>query len=308
MRSFDEIYNKLATDKAETVTELEKLRKRQAILSTCVIIEVIVLFVIGFGVSLGFLGKSGKNIFAIFFCFGAVAVSVILISKNQQYRKKFKKEIIEPFIKEFDRNLSFYPERQMDSSTYRRGEFERYDVYHAEDLIEGILDGKYSVTMANVKTESVKTDSEGHTSKSTIFHGIFGEITCSKKIPGYIKIHSNKGAQGILFNQGNKIEMDSSEFEKVFDVYGTNPIVVMQILTADIMEMLVEFKKNNKTTYELTIKDGAIYIRFHVGDAFEPNELKKTLDYNNLKKYYDMIKFIFSVTTSINKVIEETEI
>lgn len=308
MKSFDEIYNKLATEKATTIAELEKLRKRQALFSICLIMEAIALFTLGFGMSLGFFEKSTKNIAATFFLFSVTAISILLIASDKKYFKKFKKEIIEPFIKEVDSNLSFHPDGEISESTYIRGEFERYNEYHAEDLIEGILDGKYSVAMANVKTESVQTDDEGHTSRATIFHGIFGEITCSKPIPGFIKIHSDKGFQGALLKQENKIEMDSSEFEKVFDVYGTNPIMVMQILTADIMEMLVEFKKKSKTKYEITIKGGAIYIRFHVGEAFEPNELKKTLDYNHLKKYYDMIEFIFSVTRAINKAIEETEI
>ena len=82
----------------------------------------------------------------------------------------------------------------------------------------------------------------------------------------------------------------------------------MQILTADIMEMLIEFKKASKIEYELTLKGNQIYLRFFTGAVFEPNILKKSLDYNTLKRYYDIIEFIFKVTRSINKVIEETEI
>jgi len=33
-----------------------------------------------------------------------------------------------------------------------------------------------------------------------------------------------------------------------------------------------------------------------------------SLDYDMLKKYYDIIEFIFRVTREINKVIENTEI
>ena len=53
---------------------------------------------------------------------------------------------------------------------------ESYDNYYSEDTIEGILEGKYEVKMAEVHTENESTDSNGNTHKNTIFHGMFGYI------------------------------------------------------------------------------------------------------------------------------------
>lgn len=310
MRSFDEIYNNLTSRKTKSIAEIERLRKRQLLITLAIIIGAIT--VVGL-----LLSPWIKNIpsFIVPFFIPAVYVGLIVamifivaVGQGTNYRSRFKKNIIEKFIKECDSNLSFHPRGKMSQDTYIQGEFERYDNYYSEDLIEGMLDGKYPVSMAEVTTENESTDSEGNKTSSTVFHGIFGHIESSKEISGSIKIHSDKGIFGKMFKKENKIEMDSSEFEKSFDVYATDPIVAMQILTSDIMEMLIEFKKSSRINYEITIKGKMIYIRFHTGSVFEPKAFRKTLDYNMLKRYYDIIEFIFRVARSINKVIEETEI
>ena len=56
------------------------------------------------------------------------------------------------------------------------------------------------------------------------------------------------------------------------------------------------------------MKNNMIYLRFYTGSVFEPKLLIKSLDYDMLKKYYDIIDFIFRVSRGINKAIEETEI
>lgn len=299
MRNFNEVYEKLYSEKNE---ELELLRKQKATKILMVIIVTVILTIIALS-TIAVLG-----IILIFFFFIADIIIIFEISKKYDYTGTFKKEVIETFIKECDSNLNFYPERGIGSGIYRQGEFEGYDNYHSEDLIEGTLDGKYRVVMSEVRTEDESTDSEGHTTTTTVFHGIFGQIECAKPIPGTIKIHSDKGILGKIFTGKNKVEMDSSEFEKHFDVYGTDKIIVMQILTSDIMEMLIEFKESSKIRYELTLKNGQIYIRFHTGGVFEPKLFGQSLDFNTLKKYYDIIEFIFRVTRQINKVIAETEI
>lgn len=299
MRNFNEVYQKLYTEKNE---KLENLRKQKVNRVLLLIVAMVILVAITLKV------MSPIMMPIIFFIFAISIIIYVRIDMKSNYTRTFKKEIIEPFVKECDTNLNFNPNRGISSKIYREAEFEYYDDYYSEDLIEGILDEKYAVRMAEVKTEEESTDDDGHRTRSTVFYGIFGQVECAKNLPGVIKIRSDKGFLGKLFQSKTKIEMDSSEFEKHFDVFGNNPIIVMQILTADIMEMLIEFKEKYKIKYELTIKDGMIYIRFHTGGVFEPKLFDKSLDYDTLKRYYDIMDFIFSVSRRVNKAIEETEI
>ena len=300
MRNFNEVYQKIYAEKNERLEKVRKYGLHTTYLTIIAVIAISIFIVI--------INKIFLFPFIFFFCIVGMIV-MVASSKKSNYRGTFKNEVIGALVKEVEENLGYYPEQGIAPQTYINGGFEQhFDRYSSEDLIEGKLDDKYMVYMAEVLTQNESTDSEGNTTTTTIFKGIFGVSDCSKEIPGYIKIHSDKGFFGKIFGKKEKIEMDSSEFEKHFDVYGTNQIVAMQILTSDIMEMLIEFKETSKIRYELTLKENQIYLRFFTGAVFEPNIFKKSLDYNTLKRYYDIIEFIFKVTRSINKVIEETEI
>ena len=305
MKSFNEIYQKIYQEKHE---ELEVLRKKK-IRKRAIWITIMAIYAI---IVLRMIIKSDTPSILVFpsilTCIILLIIVVVKIEGKDDYNDKFKKEVIENFIKEFDSNLEFDPHEGIVPKVYRAGEFESFNRYHSEDLIKGKLDNKYSLLMSEVLTQDESTDSEGHTHTYTVFHGIFGVVESAKPIPGFLKIHSDKGFLGKIFKGSNKIEMDSSEFEKDFDVYGTDKIMIMQLLTSDIMETLMEFKRQSKIKYELTIKEQVIYIRFHTGPVFEANVLKDSLDFNMLKKYYDIIEFILNVTRKINKTIEETEI
>lgn len=299
MRSFNEVYQKLYQEKNE---ELEILRKQKVNRLLVLIVVMIIVVAIALKIKSPFVAP------IVFFIFLVSVIMYVKIDSKSNYTKIFKKDIIEPFVKECDNNLNFKPEIGISSKIYREADFEDYDYYYSEDLIEGFLDGKYAVRMAEVETEEETEDEEGHKTRRRLFYGIFGQVECAKGIPEVIRIYSDKGLLGKFSKSKNKIEMDSSEFEKYFDVYGSNPIVTMQILTADVMEMLVEFRQKSNIKYELIIREGIIYIRFHTGGVFEPKLFTKSLDYDALKRYYDIIYFIFNVSRQINKVIEETEI
>lgn len=98
------------------------------------------------------------------------------------------------------------------------------------------------------------------------------------------------------------------EFEKYFDTAGTNNIIGMQILTADVMEMLIDFLKKYDMRFDIVIKNNIIYLRFHSGTMFEAASIKKgAFDETTIKKYYDMVEFTYNLSDKIIKTINETE-
>ena len=297
MKKFNEIYEEIYK---QNIDELELLRKAK--IKKFIITIIITIIVIALVVQ--------KTVFFFPYVF-IIAMMIIVFSMafgNRKYKNRFKKTVIASFIKNLDENLNYYPEKKMDSALYTQGEFESYDNYYSEDTIEGLLDGKYRIRMSEIRTEEENRDSDGDTHTYTVFHGIFGYIECPKNIKTTLKIRSDKGILGNLFSEKTKLEMDSPEFEKYFDINTENRIIAMQILTSDVMAMMIDFVKETKIKYELTIKVNHIYIRFHTGEVFEPRMFKKSLDYDTLKKYYDIIDFVFKVSREMNKVIENTEI
>lgn len=311
MKSFNEVYEQVHKESFEELEILRKKAKRK-LFRSLLIIGIVIAFVVFFfkKANSDYFMSGRQTIFLFYFSAVIVMISIIVITaiSKTKYTPTFKEKVIGPFIKNIDKNLQYKPNEGISSVIYRMGEFEGYDNYYTEDLIIGKLDEKYSFQMAEVRTEEESTDSDGDTHTYTVFHGLFGNVECAKNIETTFKVRSDKGVLGKMFKGKTKVEMDSQEFEKYFDVYGDNKIIVMQILTAEVMATMMDFIRNSGIIYELTIDRDQMYLRFHTGTLFEPKIFKNSLDYDMLKKYYDIIDFVFKVTREINSVIEKTDI
>lgn len=311
MKSFNEVYEQVHKESFEELEILRKKAKRK-LFRSLLIIGIVIVFVVFFfkKANSDYFMSGRQTIFLFYFSAVIVMISIIVITaiSKTKYTPTFKEKVIGPFIKNIDKNLQYKPNEGISSVIYRMGEFEGYDNYYTEDLIIGKLDEKYSFQMAEVRTEEESTDSDGDTHTYTVFHGLFGNVECAKNIETTFKVRSDKGVLGKMFKGKTKVEMDSQEFEKYFDVYGDNKIIVMQILTSEVMSTMIDFIQQSKIKYELTINKDQMYIRFHTGGVFEPSLFKNSLDYSMLKKYYDIIDFVFKVTREINSVIEKTDI
>ncbi|MBR1883602.1 MAG: DUF3137 domain-containing protein [Clostridia bacterium] len=296
MNKFDEIYE---TIKSESFEELEIERKKANNLRTIPIITSICVSIL-----ISLLLHS----LIIFPIFIGLFVGFLLSMLKTEYRNKFKNAVIKRFIEEYDSNLCYKPNSGISSSIYDRGFRESYDSYSSDDLIEGMIDNTYPISFAEVHTEIETEDSDGNRSSATVFHGAFACIGSRHNFRTPIMIHSDKGFFGKLFNKKNKIEMDSEVFEKYFDVHAENGIATMQILTSDVMNLMIDFKEKYKTKFEITLNGSNIYIRFYTGSIFEPSLSKKGLDKDFLKKYYDIINFTFDFSKLINKSVNEADI
>lgn len=311
MKSFNEVYEQVHKESFEELEILRKKAKRK-LFRSLLIIGIVIVFVVFFfkKANSDYFMSGRQTIFLFYFSAVIVMISIIVITaiSKTKYKPTFKEKVIGPFIKNIDKNLQYKPNEGISSVIYRMGEFEGYDNYYTEDLIIGKLDEKYNFQMAEVRTEEESTDSDGDTHTYTVFHGLFGNVECAKNIETTFKVRSDKGVLGKMFKGKTKVEMDSQEFEKYFDVYGDNKIIVMQILTSEVMSTMIDFIQQSKIKYELTINKDQMYIRFHTGGVFEPSLFKNSLDYSMLKKYYDILDFVFKVTREINSVIEKTDI
>lgn len=325
MKSFDEFYKEIYSKnnkELENIKEFNKQVDKKLMVTTIIIVFITIFIAIAIPIIACYFAERSDSIILIMStAFGLLLIFILalifIIVKvypsitKKEYKTVFKDNIIKELVKYMDNNLDYDLNTGKDPvhlyNSYRKCGFENYNEYDAEDYIEGMLDGKYQIRMAEVHTELEKEDIEGNTSRITVFHGIFCNIGNAKNIKTTLKIHINKKKMNMIKNK-KKLEMDSSEFEEYFDVYTDNKIVAMQILTTDVMEMMIEYLKKYKIMYELTIKENQIYIRFHTGEVFEPKMNRKALDYDMLNKYYGILDFILNVTRQINKVIENTDI
>ena len=313
MKTLDEIYNELQSGNnnelnlawQEAKKESEKTKK--ITLTICLIIDI--FFVMLLLKSRDMFSKFPIIMFALIInIFVVVIVNVLFSKKKKQYNEKYKNIVMPKLINNFYDNPEYFSQKPMPEYIYKEPKYEYYNKYKSEDYFEAQIDNKYSVQMAEVLAQEEETyrDSDGktHTRTITKFHGLFAKILLSKSINGELRITQNGG---LLFDK--RLKMDSSEFEKYFDVKASDKIVGMQLLTADVMEELVEFENKTKMKFDIYIKENELYLRFRSGEMFEAaNPKKGALDKNTIQKYFYMLNFTYNLSKKLIDVVNNTQI
>ena len=202
------------------------------------------------------------------------------------YEESYKKEIIE--------------------ADYKAAEFDNkvFNIFSSDDYLEGTLENDIFVKMCDLNIQN-QTRTRTKTHVEDIFQGIFVYTKSKKDIGTYVEILRNKRK---IVELKEKIKMDSCEFEKYFDVYSDNNIITMQILTSDIMELLVEFYNKYQLDYEVVIKNNTIYMRFFTGPMFEPEIFVNSMDKQLLHVYFGTFQFIVEFSKKINEILQELEV
>ena len=291
MKNFNKIYEEIYKKSFEIMEEKRRRAKNRLvnIFSLCAIIGIIVSIMM-------------CNIIPIFL---GLLLAIILgtsSKENNEYKINYKELVIRNLIREYNQKWIFRPYRGISSHIYSLGEFERFDRFKSEDYIGGALNNRCIVDMAEVTTEDRHTDEDGKTTYSTIFQGLFARITFDIKIDSITKVRKNKLK---FIESRNTLEMDSGEFERIFDVYSEGKVTTMQILTLETMQKIIDFTHKTKIVPEFTVKQNCLYIRFKMSNVFEPSLTKNSLDYETLKKYFDVINFIELISKEILNNIEQ---
>lgn len=298
MRNFNDIYEKIYKESYKIIEEKRRAEKMRKF--------IVFMLIIGIGIMVSNIVPE-NGWFAMFLSILAAVIYIVSPSKNTYYNIAYKQLVINNFIEEYDSNLKYIYNKGISSDIYSMGEFTKFDKYSSEDYIVGVLSNGKTLQISDVITEVRHRDDEGHTYYVANFCGLFAKVDLDKTINSTTRIRKNELK---IFDTNNSLEMDSGEFERIFDVYSEEKVETMQILTLDIMQHIIDFVKETKLIPEFTIKENNIYIRFKNGNinTFEADPFKNPLDYETLKKYFDIINFIETITDEISKNIEESGI
>ncbi len=323
--SFVELYTRLYN---ENFNDLEALRVKEKSKSIKIILAMIAIFItfpifpllgmVLFIVLIVILIKNNINNFKNSATVvkthmkNGETVSSSILQGEKSYKAVFKEKIITPVIQHVLHDSKYSPFLGIKESEYMRGQWESYDRYSSEDkiitdiVLKEKIDEKMSLTIAEVHTENRHEDDEGHVSYSTVFHGLAGYINLPKDLGCYIKVVKN--GLNLFGGPKDRLEMDMSEFEKMFDVKTDDKIKAMQILTADIMTELIELVKTSKGKFEFYINNDIMHIRFHTGEVFEPEVFGKSMQLDKIRKYCDIVTNVKNVIEHVCNVIFNTEL
>ena len=308
--SFSEFYARLYN---ENFNELEAMREKAKRSSVGLIFIIAALFIL-----------ATINVLFVFVGFMAIVIYFMIShkkskkiqgnisnqNKEKSYKEVFKEKIVGPLIENVFEQAKYDPKSGIDRFSYvKAGYHDHIDRYHSEDLILAPLrvNGEIatSISFAEVLTERESKDSEGRTTYSTEFHGLAGSFLLPKNLEKKIYIRDNWSVSN--WNK-NKVKMDMSEFEKIFDVESDDKILTMRILTADVMADMIDLYRKYKYRFEISILDDTVHMRLRTGEVFEPNVFKSSMEYKTLERYYLVLQSLINIAEKIYDTIAKIEI
>lgn len=302
--NFKDIYHYIETRYAN---ELEVTRKK--LIKSIIIC--LILFIIGFllflvlKANLKIHTKKGAVILAIPFIPLLIYYNYKYKKYNDIYIENYKDKIIKNFVKYINHNLNYHQYGGKNLlSYYLDAKFDdnKFNKFVTDDYIDGYNENGTSIQMCNIALENVNNKGEF---LNMVYEGIFSATKLNSYLTDELRIQTHEYG---FNNNYNRVKMDNKDFEKYFDVYCNSKILAMEILTHDIMEELLYFYNTYKIKFEIVLKNNNIYIRFNTGVMFEPNILKKSNDMKTLWIYYNVLKFVATVTIKINKLLKDVQI
>ena len=211
--------------------------------------------------------------------------------------------VINDIIKKNYSNFEYYPNKGIEEDEYILGHFESFDKYHSEDLLFGKIDNlpfKFAdvITFKEVEIDDKKSD-------ISLFDGIVGVIDILKDVNFTLTISKNKIK---IFNNNNRVIIDNELFEGKFDVYASDEIMAMRILTPKFTNILLDIYDKKGLNAEISIIGRRIYFRFHNESMFNPCLFNMRKEAFQVKLCFYLIDGIQEIANETVKIINEVEI
>ncbi|QSZ42127.1 DUF3137 domain-containing protein [Sulfurimonas aquatica] len=288
-----------------TLETLEEDRKklRQKIIKVGVFYTFIVVLL-----SLVFLSSHINFDIIVFLLFAYIGIGLFIYKMLiKDYTKDFKHSVIEPLIKEIDRNLSYTPELCVREHTFTRSKLykKHIDRFRGNDYVRGTIDG-IDIEFSDIHAEYRSKNSKNK-SWHTIFQGLFIVSDFHKHFKGEtIVLPDNAQStfgdlignwlQSNNFARDELVKMDNPEFEKEFVVYSNDQVEARYVLTHTLMQRLLIFKKRSGHPLGVSFIGGNIYIAIEYNkDLFEPSIFHSLLKYKIAMEYVSTLHLAIGI-------------
>lgn len=303
--NFNQLYRKLYM---QNYNDLEPLRnhtnmlKLVSLVGICLIVMMLYVLPI-----LSLIIFVGLVIFWVVMLFKGKPVSKYGVEKT--YKQLFKEKIVKPVVETYFESATYDPNRGMDRIDYIKAQYKgRIDSYESEDLITMPIQTKAKkiesiITIAEVHTKKLVNNKKGPDTLETNFLGLAANFKIPKSIDKNFHIREN----GRIWNE-HRVKMDVGEFEKVFDVDCSDKILAMRILTADVMQQILELYQKYRYELDVSIIRDVVHIRINTTSVFEPLMYGKPLLYKNFEKYQVRIEAIMKLAICIYETIMDLDI
>lgn len=281
-------YEQMISNNANTLSNERKEFKRNLIIYVILCCIPLILF---------FVTKNG--VFVFLFPVLLIVLGLIFNKKSGLYLVKSKEmynESAKTILKELDPNLEYFPTRGIDYQEYKSLYFvENCDRFSSEDMI---INEKTGFCSSDITIESEHEDDDGHTYYSTEYDGSLAKIDI--KDIGCKIVLGGLSKYSFIEKNFSKIMFEHDEFNKEFLCFTDNELIAYKILTPDIMEELVNVKKNTIGDINVRLINNHLYIRFSGTNGFDGRE-------DSANELFNSVAVLEEIMKTMNKIKEIIE-
>ncbi len=224
----------------------------------------------------------------------------------QKYRQEYKNHVIDKVVGEICDDCQYIADGGMSLSQYKKGFSGKEKKLNSEDKIICTLKDGLVVEMSQVKAthEEKRTGSKGETYSDVVvdFEGLFGIAKLSAKAENsfWVLTQDTKNRY-----QKNRIELESQEFERLYDVYAEDGVYALKIFSPSLIEEFININKQGCKGLELKIEGDECYFRYKSGDVLEPPKKGDAISKETIRDFYLSVFNPIYMLKIINKAILE---
>ena len=227
--------------------------------------------------------------FALFFAMAVFLIGGLIKGKDKKkYISDFKKYFVNGALQNKFTDLKYTPNQGMPYQTIASTKMMYMgDRYHSNDFISGKYKNiDFSQADVHIEEERERRDSDGNTETYyvTLFRGRWMIFDFNKTFKADLQVcqkgFGNNKAGG-LFSKDvfHKVKMESSDFNKAFNIYAQSEHEAFYILTPALMEKIMRLDQMNSGKLLLCFINNRLHIGLYDGkDSFEHAPIWKKID------------------------------
>lgn len=227
------------------------------------------------------------------------------LNKIYIIKEEFIKKFYSDFTKKINKNFVFTLGDKEKQKTmldlkccFNRDAVFDYSVY---GIVNGYVENNVYLKIIDIR-HAMLANFIGNKGSAKKFKGIVALSELVVDIDGRLKITKNR--ENISDeDKKEKVLLDNTMFESVYNVFSPDRIFAMRILTPEIMELLTEFDKYS-IEFDLIIVYNKIIIRFYEDNMFDFSFARRAFNREDMFLTYCIMKFSEDLINAINKSLK----
>lgn len=196
---------------------------------------------------------------------GVIIIGIKYAYDSQKFNKIYKDKIVLPCLQSTFTDVEYSSNTGIARSTIAgTGMMYTGDHFSSSDYVKA----KYkdiNFECSDVHIETVSTDSEGHTTYTTVFKGQWYIFDFNKSFKSDIEVCEKwfgNNRKGSIFDteKFKKVELEDVEFHKDFKVYARNEIDAFYVLTPQMIQRIKELNNNVGGKFLFCFCDNKLHI------------------------------------------------